>query len=156
MRHWIWCDIDQRIPILTSALPRSILVLSGRYHIISNASLVNNCILYSLGTLTSCLDHIGYGGKLSQQQSISENISTVYPYCTNGFLILVDIHWNANILGYFGSTVKDRGMTGQIHKLRYDKSWSSHATNQTPMLIYAELPNCIFMLYSIMKLLSFT
>ena len=47
MRHWIWCDIDQRIPILTSALPRSILVFSGRYHIISNASLVNNCILYS-------------------------------------------------------------------------------------------------------------
>ena len=45
MRHWIWCDIDQRIPILTSASPRSILVLSGRYHIISNASLVNNCIL---------------------------------------------------------------------------------------------------------------
>ena len=44
MRHWIWCDIDQRIPILTSASPRSILVLSGRYHIISNASLVNNCI----------------------------------------------------------------------------------------------------------------
>ena len=45
MRHWIWCDIDQIIPIFTSASPRSILVLSGRYHIISNASLVNNCIL---------------------------------------------------------------------------------------------------------------
>ena len=27
------------------ASPRSILVLSGRYHIISNASLVNNCII---------------------------------------------------------------------------------------------------------------
>ena len=26
--------------------PRSILVLSGRYHIISNASLVNNCIIF--------------------------------------------------------------------------------------------------------------
>ena len=46
MRHWIWCDIDQKIPILTSTLPRSILVFSGRYHIISNASLVNNCIMY--------------------------------------------------------------------------------------------------------------
>ena len=45
MRHWIWCDIDQRIPILTSAPPRSILILSCRYHIISNASLVNNCII---------------------------------------------------------------------------------------------------------------
>ena len=31
--------------ISTEAKPRSILVLSGRYHIISNASLVNNCIL---------------------------------------------------------------------------------------------------------------
>ena len=30
---------------LTSASPRSILVFSGRYHIISNASLVNNCIM---------------------------------------------------------------------------------------------------------------
>ena len=29
---------------MTSAPPRSILILSGRYHIISNASLVNNCI----------------------------------------------------------------------------------------------------------------
>ena len=26
--------------------PRSILVFSGRYHIISNASLVNNCIVF--------------------------------------------------------------------------------------------------------------
>ena len=45
MRHWIWCDIDQIIPILTEAKPRSILVYSGRYHIISNASLVNNCFI---------------------------------------------------------------------------------------------------------------
>ena len=30
---------------MTSASPRSILVFSGRYHIISNASLVNNCII---------------------------------------------------------------------------------------------------------------
>ena len=41
----IRCDIDQRIPILTSATSRSILVFSGRYHIISNASLVNNCFI---------------------------------------------------------------------------------------------------------------
>ena len=33
-----------------SALPRSILVFSGRYHIISNASLVNNCIMFSCDT----------------------------------------------------------------------------------------------------------
>ena len=45
MRHWIWCNIDQRIPILTSASPRSILVFSGQYYIISNASIVNNCII---------------------------------------------------------------------------------------------------------------
>ena len=31
---------------MTSASPRSILVFSGRYHIISNASLVNNCIMF--------------------------------------------------------------------------------------------------------------
>ena len=43
--HWTWCDIDLRIPILTEAPPRSILVLSGRYHIMSNASIVNNCII---------------------------------------------------------------------------------------------------------------
>ena len=30
---------------MTSASPRSILIFSGRYHIISNASLVNNCIM---------------------------------------------------------------------------------------------------------------
>ena len=29
-----------------SAKPRSILVFSGRYHIISSASIVNNCIIY--------------------------------------------------------------------------------------------------------------
>ena len=29
-----------------AAPPRSILVLSGRYHIMSNASIVNNCIIY--------------------------------------------------------------------------------------------------------------
>ena len=39
------CDIDQRITILTEAKPRSILVFSGRYHIIYNASLVNNCFI---------------------------------------------------------------------------------------------------------------
>ena len=38
-------DIDQRIPILTEAKPRSLSVFSGRYHIISNASLVNNCFI---------------------------------------------------------------------------------------------------------------
>ena len=42
LRHWIWCNIDQRIPILTEAKPRSILVFSGQYYIISNASIVNN------------------------------------------------------------------------------------------------------------------
>ena len=31
--------------ILTSASPRSILVFSGRYHITSTASIVNNCII---------------------------------------------------------------------------------------------------------------
>ena len=30
---------------MTSASPRSILVFSGRYHIISTASIVNNCIM---------------------------------------------------------------------------------------------------------------
>ena len=33
-----------RISILTS--PRSISVFSGRYHIMSNASIVNNCIIF--------------------------------------------------------------------------------------------------------------
>ena len=46
--------IDQRIPILTEAKPRSILVFSGRYHIISTASIVNNCfIIYH--SFTPCL-----------------------------------------------------------------------------------------------------
>ena len=39
------CDIDLRIPILTLAPPQSILVLSGRNQIMSNASIVNNCIV---------------------------------------------------------------------------------------------------------------
>ena len=33
---------------MTSAPPRSILVLPGRYHIMSNASIVNNCILITV------------------------------------------------------------------------------------------------------------
>ena len=33
---------------MTSASPRSILVFSGRYHIISTASIVNNCIILPL------------------------------------------------------------------------------------------------------------
>ena len=41
---------------MTSASPRSILVLSGRYHIISNASLVNNCILLSVLVVASVVD----------------------------------------------------------------------------------------------------
>ena len=45
MRHWIWCDIDQIIPILTKAKPSSILIFSGWYHIIFSASLVNNCFI---------------------------------------------------------------------------------------------------------------
>ena len=40
-----WLTQVATIPILTSASPRPILVFSGRYHIISNASLVNNCII---------------------------------------------------------------------------------------------------------------
>ena len=31
--------------MLTSAMPHSISVFSGRYHIMSNASIVNNCII---------------------------------------------------------------------------------------------------------------
>ena len=38
-------DVDLRTPILTSAPPRSIWVLSGRQHIMSNTSIVNNCII---------------------------------------------------------------------------------------------------------------
>ena len=45
MRHWTWCNVKLRIPILTSSQPQLILVYSGQYHIISNASIVNNCIL---------------------------------------------------------------------------------------------------------------
>ena len=37
--------MDLRVPILTKAEPRSILVFSGRYHIMSNASIVNNCFI---------------------------------------------------------------------------------------------------------------
>ena len=67
MRHWIWCDIDQIIPILTEASPRSILVLSGRYHIISNASLVNNCIIMLLKAeqCSRWFLHLSYPPKLS-------------------------------------------------------------------------------------------
>ena len=36
--------LDTRIPILTSASPRSILVFASQCHIISNDSIVNNCI----------------------------------------------------------------------------------------------------------------
>ena len=39
------CDIDQRIPILTSASPQSISIFCCLYHIIYNASFVYNCIL---------------------------------------------------------------------------------------------------------------
>ena len=39
----IYNNIDQRIPIL---------IFSGRYHIISNASLVNNCIMLLITTFT--------------------------------------------------------------------------------------------------------
>ena len=48
MRHWTWCDINLQIPILTSAPPRLILVLSGQYHML-NASIVNNCRLSNVG-----------------------------------------------------------------------------------------------------------
>ena len=37
--------LTRRIPILTEAKPRSILVFSGQYHIIYNASIVNNCFI---------------------------------------------------------------------------------------------------------------
>ena len=36
-KHWTWCDVDQRIPILTEAK-----VFSGRHHIMSSAPAVNN------------------------------------------------------------------------------------------------------------------
>ena len=41
------CTSFSKCYIIKQLLTRSILVLSGRYHIISNASLVNNCILNS-------------------------------------------------------------------------------------------------------------
>ena len=47
---------------MTLASPRSILVLSGRYHIISNASLVINCIMST--SLKSII--VYYEDKLSQ------------------------------------------------------------------------------------------
>ena len=39
------CTSFSKYYIIKQLSPRSILVLSGRYHIISNASLVNNCII---------------------------------------------------------------------------------------------------------------
>ena len=49
MRHWIWCEIDQRTPILTEAKPRSILVFSGRF------ASVNIGILWSISHHIQCL-----------------------------------------------------------------------------------------------------
>ena len=46
LRHWTWCDVNLRVPILTEAEPRSILVFSGRHHIISNVSIVKHSFLY--------------------------------------------------------------------------------------------------------------
>ena len=37
--------IPRALKMVPVASPRSILVFSGRYHIISNASIVNNCII---------------------------------------------------------------------------------------------------------------
>ena len=53
--------MDLRILILTSAPPRSILVLSGRYHTMSNASIVNNCIIS---------DHCSFRGGLTGKVSL--------------------------------------------------------------------------------------
>ena len=43
---------------MTSALPRSILVLSGRYHIMSNASKVNNCIMLTYEACSETIETI--------------------------------------------------------------------------------------------------
>ena len=52
---WTWCDVDLRIPILTSAPPQSILVLSGQHHVISNVSIVNNCIMSNASIVKNCI-----------------------------------------------------------------------------------------------------
>ena len=84
MRHWIWCDIDQRIPILTSASPQSILILSGRYHIISNASLVNNCIMLPDQSCTwQIFTNKGCLAKVIPDKSPQKNVAWPNLYLTN-------------------------------------------------------------------------
>ena len=44
-RHWIWCDIHQRILILTEATPKVSIDILWWIHIIFNAAIVNNCLI---------------------------------------------------------------------------------------------------------------
>ena len=49
LRHWMWCNTSIDCgEAIAEASPRSILILSRRYYIISNASIVNNCFIISL------------------------------------------------------------------------------------------------------------
>ena len=68
--------MDLRIRILTSAPPLSTLVLSGRYYIMSNASIVINCIIFHENRLLaedshviSYLIFVKYLGKMLQNLS---------------------------------------------------------------------------------------
>ena len=53
-----------------AAQPRSILVLLGRYHIMSNASIVNNCILILLLLYSCYLLQINTANPISNENTI--------------------------------------------------------------------------------------
>ena len=92
MRHGTWCDVDLRIPILTSAPLWSILVLSGGHNIMSNASIVNNCIVFMY------LKSLGNTGE--------KNVLIAYADLSRGIRHLnlnFRLHW---ILAFFLQAVK--------------------------------------------------
>ena len=69
---------------MTSATPRSISVSSGRYHIMSNASIVNNCILLA-GVDEGCgLDHMtGKYEELSSKANAMKMMHGAANICTS-------------------------------------------------------------------------
>ena len=58
--YMIRCDIYLRMQILPRALPRSVLVFAGRYHIILNVSIANNCIILIFKGKISCQNFAPY------------------------------------------------------------------------------------------------
>ena len=98
---------------MTSASPRSILVFSGRYHIISNASKVINCIISNIPALCHAVAEKIFFIYFHYKSMVDNDMPGAWPVWTPGVPLAAlikesIIHWSTQHMKALGHMVSEK------------------------------------------------